>query len=48
MLINCVAYQQGRKLADIQPHEIPRHLAMSVIAAIDAYLFHRFGKAKWL
>ncbi len=27
MLINCAAYQEGRKLADIQPHEIRGYLA---------------------
>ena len=28
MLINCVAYQDGKRLAEIQPQEIHRYLAM--------------------
>ena len=28
MLINCVAYQDGKRLAEIQPDEIRRYLAM--------------------
>ncbi|MDR5866352.1 magnesium/cobalt transporter CorA [Halomonas koreensis] len=27
MIINCVAYEQGRRLRDIQPHEIGEHMA---------------------
>lgn len=27
MLVNCVAYQEGRKLADIDPNDISRHVA---------------------
>ena len=95
MLINCVAYQEGNKLADIHPGEISDYvnrpecfvwvalfepsaalvavptmiagvygmnfdlmpelkwafgypLAIGLMVAIDAYLFYRFRKAKWL
>jgi hypothetical protein len=49
MLINCVAYREGKKLAKIDIEEISDYpAALAVIVGACTVLFFRFRRMGWL
>lgn len=57
MLVNCVAYQEGKKLTDIPKQEIGAYLgrpdcfvgvALRAADAVDVALFYRFREIAWI